>query len=346
MKKVLLLFPKNYTLLNNFFNIFVNSGYKTENVDFNDFFSATEKKINQKLLRLPWKIKWQTLEKINRKVNQKYIEKFEDYKPDLVFIYNEQKLLRETVVYFNRKAKTAFFLGDHPLFIKNRPDNLAAILEGNHIFCPDSYWMEQLKIMGVKNVSFLLPGYSKELNYPKILTPEQQGKYGSDIAFIGRQYHDTWGYKRALFLNLFSGMNMKIYGNRVWEKWFRYFPELKQHFVLNENYLPFETVNIILNASKIYPVDANAGLINGLHTRIFEAIGSGILPLVEYRKDLKTVFEGIDIPIVYSYTNAKTLAIKYINDDEARTTLIQKLKNYIDQKYSDSEVAKQIFSQL
>ncbi len=346
MKKALFLFPNNYTLLDNFRSIFWSNGYEVVNIDYNNFFTPNEKKINSYLLKMPWKIRWQILEKINKKVNKKYIDIFDELNPDVVFVYNEQKLIKDTVAYFNKKSTTAFFLGDNPLFIQNRPDNLAAILEGQVIFSPDSYWLEQMKILGAKNVHFLIPGYAKNLNYNKNISDEDASKWGSDIVFVGRQYHDTWGYKRALFANQFVGQNFKIYGDLAWKKWFRYFPNLEKHFVLNETYLPFETVNTILNASKVYPIDANSGLINGLHIRIFEAIGSGILPLVEYRKDLDAVFDGVEIPIIHNYNNAKALAIDYITKDEKRTTLIHNLQNFIDQNYSDSEVGKHLFSKF
>ncbi|HBX50582.1 MAG: hypothetical protein A2W98_01235 [Bacteroidetes bacterium GWF2_33_38] len=346
MKKALFLFPKSYTLLDNFKSIFQHAGYEVLNIDYADFFSPSEKKIHHYLLKMPWNIRWAVLEKINKTVNIRYKEIFEEQKPDIVFTYNDQKLVKDTVAYFNEKSTTAFFLGDNPLFIKNRPDNLAAILEGNHIFSPDSYWLTQLKILGAESVHFLIPGYAKKLNYEKAISNEDVKKWGADIVFIGNQYHDTWGYKRALFANLFVGQNFKVYGDLAWTKWFRYFPDLEKHFTLNQTYLPFETVNTILNASKVYPIDANSGLINGLHTRIFETIGSGVLPLVEYRKDLETVFDGVEIPVIHNYNQAKNLAIEYINKDEKRSQLIQNLQKFIDQKYTDAEVGKQIFNKL
>lgn len=346
MPKVLLLFPKNYTLLDTFKAVFEHRDFEVKTVDFIDFFNPQELKIHRYLLRMPWKINWTVQRHIAEKVNKKYRSIFDEFRPDIVYIYNDQKLDPSTIEYFNKSSITAFFLGDHPLFIKNRPDNLATILQGQHIFSPDSYWMEQMALLGVKNLHFLTPGYSKSLNYRTKISLEAQNAFGSDIVFVGRQYHDTWGYKRALFANQFVGQNFKIYGDAAWHKWFRYFPELKSHFVENSSYLSFETVNTILNASKIYPVDANSGLINGMHIRVFECIGSGILPLVEYRKDIETIFEGIEIPFIRDYSNANDLAKYWISNDKERQILTEKLSKFVDNNYSVEKIATRLIDIL
>ncbi|MBN2669263.1 MAG: hypothetical protein JXR60_08535 [Bacteroidales bacterium] len=342
MKKVLLLFPNNYTLLDNFKNILEILGYELKHIDFNSLLSNSDKTLNKYLFKLPQKYKWKRIEQINNKVNQKYIEIFDDFKPDIVLTYNEQKLTKKTVQYFNSKAHTIFFLGDYPLFIHNRPDNLAAILEGKTILSPDSYWMEQMKIMGARNVHYFIPGFSEKLNYKINVSEDDINEWGSDIVFIGRQYHDTWGYKRAMFLDAFKDFNLKIYGDKSWYKWFNYFPELEQYFTLNKSYLPFETVNIIMNASKIYPIDANPGVINGLHVRIFDCIGSGILPLIEYRKDIDLVFKDVEIPFIKDFNNIQKLTKFWIKNDSLRINKNEELRQYIGETFSPDKLANQI----
>ena len=73
-------------------------------------------------------------------------------------------------------------------------------------------------------------------------------------------------------------LDLKIYG-MGWEMWFDYFPKLEEKYVELKKPLSFEEVNIITNCGKIYPIDANPGLLNGIHIRIFDTIGSGILPI-------------------------------------------------------------------
>lgn len=344
--KALLLFPKNYTLKDIFEIGFEENGWDTVSCDFNSFFSSGQKKRQSYLLRLPFKFKRKYLNKINSYVNKRYVEVFNAEKPDLVLVYNEQKLFSETVSYFKKKSKVAFFLGDNPLFIKNRPDNLSAIIEADHIFAPDSFWIEQLQVLGINKISYLIPGYNQNLNYKKVLSDKDKKMYGSDVVFIGRQYHDTMGYKRALFYNQFSDLDLKIYGNAVWNKWFEYFPKLKSNFILNKQYLSFETINTILNASKVYPIDANPGIVNGLHIRIFDCIGSGILPIVEYKKDIDIVFKDLDLPTIKNYIEAKKIVEYFVKNDHERETLIEKLRQHIDKHYTPTKAVSTIIKKV
>src|ERR1043165_2248822 len=73
-------------------------------------------------------------------------------------------------------------------------------------------------------------------------------------------------------------------------------------------------LNIFMNCSKIVPVDANPGIINGVHIRAFDCLASGTLPLVEYRKDLDSIFKGIDVPFIKNYNDIKDLCNEFLNN--------------------------------
>ncbi len=96
----------------------------------------------------------------------------------------------------------------------------------------------------------------------------------------------------------------------------------------------------------MYPVEANPGIINGIHLRVFDCIGSDILPLVEHTKDLDTVFKDVEIPIIKNYTDAEKLAIYYIKNDKKREQIKKELKQFVDSNYTPQKAAIEILDKV
>jgi len=131
-----------------------------------------------------------------------------------------------------------------------------------------------------------------------------------------------------------------------WSKWLKHFPELEDNIVIRRNRMSDRELNTILNCCKIYPVDANPGLLNGLHIRIFDCIASGILPIVEYRDDLDIVFKGVEIPSIRNYLLAESIAKKYLNDDSLRESTSSILQEFVKSNYSPKITIRNIISHL
>jgi len=333
--KVVLLFPSFYSLKSLFENAFKAKGVDVVSTDFRDFYPNWKQKVQGLLNSLPGKAP-ATLHSLYLKdINNRYISFIKTEKPDYVLLYNNGNLLPQAIDEITKICPVYNYLGDYPLFLDSR-FALQTMMKCNHIFCPDTYWVDKLKKMGKENVSYLIVGYDKNINHPINFAEKAKGdySYSSDLLFVGRGYkHSSYGYKRALFYNSFTNLDIRIYG-REWEYWFEYFPKLKEKYHPIDKYLTFEYINQLCNNSKIYPIDLNPGLINGLHIRIFDAIGSGILPLVEYSRDIDIVFHGINLPIIKNYREASEIAKHYLNREDERIALITKLKNYVDFNYS------------
>jgi spore maturation protein CgeB len=93
----------------------------------------------------------------------------------------------------------------------------------------------------------------------------------------------------------------------------------------------------MINRSKIMPVDGNPGILNGFHLRLFEALGAGALPVVEYRCDVEhELFKGCKsmVPLVRDYRKAGDIAGYYLKNENERKELIRELKDYIIRQYS------------
>jgi len=213
-------------------------------------------------------------------------------------------------------------------------------LNADYVFSCDSYITKSFEKAGQKNVSEIYFGYDPIICYSKKPTQEQRMRYSSDVVMIGRLYPtiiSSWTYKRLFFYNQFKNLDLKIYGPG-WHKYKEVFPELIQKANNPGHYLSFDEVNTILSCCKLYPVEANPGIINGIHLRVFDCI--------EHTKDLDTVFKDVEIPIIKNYNDAEKLAIYYIKNDKKREQIKKELKQFVDSNYTPQKAAKKILDKV
>ncbi len=327
--KVLLLSPSFYTLHRTFVKGFTKLNYSVYHHDYRLYLHNWKQKLNVQIFRFPFSVRDKWDEYFFNGINNKHLEIFEREQPDIVFIYNNECLLPETLQYFkSQNVKLVFFLGDSPYFTPTNKYYMHLLFYADLVISPDSFWAEQLKLLGVKNVIVDFPGYDESLLEFRNPTGVEKEKYSIDVLFVGTGYVDTWGYKRALFASQFSRLNLQVYGTKHWQKWFIFFPELKPKFQLMSQRMSLEKLIILSKCAKIYPVDANPAILNGLHLRVFDCIASGVLPIVEYRKDLDTFFKKEPLPIIHDYSQAESLAKYYISHDAERQNKLARLRNY------------------
>jgi hypothetical protein len=346
--KTLLLVPKRYSLNHTFSEFFGLLGAEIHTVELSDATKKWESLLHSQIFRTPekWRLKWENY--YFKKVNAHYLERFRQIKPDVVFVYNSELLLPETVEEFKRRgAKISFFLGDSPFYTHINRYFLPLLFMSDATFVPDSFWIHQLKKTGVKNLHFFQTEIPHTDYYPKQLAPETYAALKSEVLYIGMCYTDSWGYKKARFLSHFTGFDLNIHGNRHWKRWFSFFPELAACFHERDAYIPVERMNDMYNATKIIPVDGNPGLLHGPHLRIWEALGAGALPLMEWQHDLVEIFgENADIPAVKTYDEIGEIAAYYLHHEEARQEKIAWMKSVISRKYSRRNCADQIAEAL
>ena len=91
------------------------------------------------------------------------------------------------------------------------------------------------------------------------------------------------------------------------------------------------------NNAAMIPVDGNPAILNGFHIRLFEALGSGALPLVEYRKDVEELIfagSGTMVPLIRDYSKAGDLAAYYVKNEKERKELTQSLRAFALDRFS------------
>lgn len=344
--RALLIFPKMYSMVKAFEEGFKENGWDVKNHDTTAGINKTQIKIYRNLHKFPGKIRTRWHRHFLNVINKKFMEHFLDYEPQIVLAYNSGMLMPETMKEIQKKAKVCFYMGDSPFYPTRTDTYLSCLLNADLVLSPDSYWRKQLTGMGIGTVKPFLIGTSKESNHVKQVSEKEKKKWGSDLVFVGITSPSTRGHKRILFLNQFSDLDLKIYTSTKIHTWYKEFPKLKKRVVHPEKRLTDAELNTLLNCCKLYPVEVPSGLINGVHLRIFECIGSGILPLAEYRKDINEIFAKEGLPIIRDFNKASEQALYYLKNEDERRDIIDGLQEFVKKNYSPAHSIGNVLDEL
>lgn len=339
--KTLLLFPSIYTLGTTFSSGLKNLGFEVSEFDYRSKVKSWKNTINTQMYRLPFNIRSKWNNSYMGAINKVQIENYNKVYPDIVVIYNNEMLFPETVKYFSKRSKIIFYLGDNPFYTPTNDYFLDLLFMSDLIISPDSFWKQQLELMGINNCVTEYFYTQKEKDNQVI----DEKIESHDLLFVGMSYVNSWGYKRALFLSKFADMDIRIHGNSSWYRWLEFFPELKPKFILKSNYSENYMAQLHAHA-KIYPYDSNPGLLNGIHVRIFDCIDYGVLPIPEYRADLEQVFKNQNLPIIYDYKKAKEVADYYLRNDSERIELVNSLQKFLENNYKPEISLARIISKI
>ena len=317
-------------------------------IDIRDKINPFYLKLHPQMMKLPFRVRNNWDKFILTKINTLLLALIHEKKPDLVFVYNSEFLLPETCAEIKKKATLIFFMGDSPFYTPMNPYYLTCLTYADLILSPDTFWISQLNTLGIDKTLFFVTGIDSS-SYNMINEEEKLTEIESlDLLYVGASYVNSWGYKKALLMSKFIGLNLKIYGNSAWKRWFRFFPELESVFT-QTGYIPTVQLNKMFNKAKMTPVDGNPAILNGYHIRLFEALGSGSLPLVEYRKDIEDLlFNGCnsELPFIKDYKKAGDLAKYYLKNEIERKQLTKVLREFISSRYNARVNAEIIISAL
>lgn len=340
-----ILVPESLSIAQNLKNGFGQLGHKIKVLDYKNYIKKVDYGVNNQIFRLPFMVKKYWNRYYFKNVEASYKQLIHENNADLYIVYNSQMLTPLIVSHIKTQgSKICFIMGDSPYYTKTNQHYLQILFHANHIFSPDTHWIEQLNMLGLNNVSYLIPGFNPDVFKTLQPTIEQLKKYESNCVFMGLNYDSLLGFKRTLFLSKFAKFGLTIYGDKNWYRWVERFPELKSCLKFKDHFITDEEWNLICNCAKIHPIDANPGLTNGIHIRVFDSIGSGILPIAEYRKDMDFVFPGNMLPNVKSYDEIEKIATFYLSDDVARKQKIDELRSHILKNFNNKKACEKILS--
>lgn len=281
---------------------------------------------------------------ILKKTNIEFFQLFEKMKPDLVFIYNDSNLLPETIDKIkNSGSKVILLLADNPMWINYRWWFALDVLIANLVLVHDKEWMPWMKMLGQNNVNHIIGGGNDEVFYPLNTDDNGEKLYESDILFVGRNYGlNSEAIYRGKILNSLVEYNLKIYGNIEWLPVFKFYPMLKEKFILKS--LTSDELNIARNSTKIYLALANSGLPSGVHLRIFDAALSGTFIITEYRRGIEEIFPEGMLETFESINDLKEKVDYYLGHEEERKQKALLLRNYVLKNYTIDRLTERIGS--
>src|SRR5690606_15151022 len=133
-------------------------GHEVFEADFEKYMSRFLNRFQTQAFRLPFKLRNIWEDYYSNEINKFFVTEYDRIKPDLVFVYNDSKLISDTVKYFQKKTKVVFYLGDNPFYTWTKVNFLNLIMDADFIFAPDTMWVEQLRMLGIKNIEFEVLG--------------------------------------------------------------------------------------------------------------------------------------------------------------------------------------------
>jgi spore maturation protein CgeB len=139
------------------------------------------------------------------------------FKPHCLFVFKGNWVHPDVIEFCRQRGVATVNYYPDVSFLSHGSYIPRALPRYDHVFNTKTYGVGDMKSqLGIRNVSFLAPGYDPELHRPVELSEEEQCIYGCDVAFIG-----TWSPKKEAALTKLRGalpnVNLKIWGFQ-WEK--------------------------------------------------------------------------------------------------------------------------------
>ena len=323
------------------------AGKNVSYINIHDTYPDYILKLSGYIHRLPRKLGNAAERKYLNYVNSVFIKKYKDEKPSNIFIYNHCHILPETLQLFKKNGtKITVFLGDDPnYYIHGMKFFLFTVMFADHVITTDTGWIDGLKLVGVKNIIYSPLGTDPETFFPMNPSQEDIDKYGCDVLFVGKGYYlNGNGIRRATILNELTDFNMKIFGGNDWKDLFYHFPNLKKHHI--PEYLIANKVNVACNCTKLYPVLMQAGVKNGVSTRVYDCTASGIFIISEYKKDINTLFPNGEIVMFKSKYELKDLVKYYLNHEDEMKEHVNRAREIVLSKYNIERSVKEILEKI
>ena len=323
------------------------NGKNVNYINIHTLYSENWKKLSGYSHRFPRKYDNSVQTKYLGLINKALLKKYSVEKPSHIFIYNDCKVQPDTVKYFKDcGSKVIIFLGDNPNYLlPGKKTFLLTVINADVVIVPDTGWMDGLKLLCGNKLIYSPVGTDPEIFYPAAPDDNERQKYGCDILFIGTGYYlNSWGIKRAALLNSLTEFNMKIFGDNQWPEMFQYFPGLKNSFINMQ--LSSKHVNTACSCAKLYPVVVNDGIANGVSTRVFDCIASGIFTLAEHKKDIEMLFPGGEVVTFKTVKELRDKAEYYLKNDSEMKEHVQQAAKIVSEKYTLDVLVKNILEQI
>lgn len=291
---------------------------------------------------------------IKRYYDKIYLKKLNDIayqrvlkeSPDLIITHNNAKLSRRTILKLRSELKcpVVCFAADDPTLTFLAPLYLESITAFSHIIAFDSSMISRIKqFSGIPVIN--LAGASS----PSVYFPIKNGIksiFKSDIGYCSASYQGTaLGMYRGAILSELTEYDLKIYGDKNWDRIANTFPELKPH-LFNYGFLSAEDMNILYNSVSIYLGIVNPLILCGISQRIFDCAMAGCFQIVEWKKDIENWFPNEEIETFKSIPELKEKVKYYLDNPEDRKAKSEKALKKVTSEYKWTDLVSAVLNKI
>lgn len=239
------------------------------------------------------------------------------YCPDVVFVIKGEHLFPETLkkIRLTTKAPILSYIWDDPFYSYAgrysddfRKNNFALSMDlYDHIFVYDTFYVEEIRKRGIKNVSYLpLATDAKECR-PVTISEEEKALYGFDVCFVGSPFPN-----RIQALDALSDFRVGVFGDG-WQK-------LKKPYYKGKAF--GEKVLKIYAASKIVLNIHDPEAAHSVNTRTFDIPACDAFELTDYKPEMDNLFNvGNEIVCYKDIQDLREKTKRYLSDDNGRAMI-------------------------
>ena len=255
------------------------------------------------------------LNKINRQIKKQVLA----YEPDLFLIINGEVLFEETILWLNKRCKTALWLVDGAENVKLPRKSM------NLFSC--RFVLEPTDETLLTEATYLPYACDPTVYSP---LPLEQKKY--DISFVGAGHEDRLiGLNDVAKFASDHDFNFSVFGPfgvfKDVEKQVQY-EYLYKSIVFNGKLTPSE-VNKIYNQTFININSHHSQSKEGVNTRVFEILGTKSIQLVENKPYLDDLFTHM--PSLFTYGNMEELTSNILEIMKSPESCVTDLGNLYDE---------------
>jgi spore maturation protein CgeB len=271
------------------------------------------RKMTQPLMKMPL-----------AKENQQYLSFAERCDPSFIFIVKGDTVFPHTIRRLKDKLKIPCisYQWDDPFYASEgqslidecRGKNfINGMMEYDHIFVFDQYYVDEIKKRGCTKVNYLPLATDDEVFRKVPLEESERIIYGYDVCFVGAPCRE-----RLEIFNSLNGFNVGVFG----DKWNRYRHRMKGNYFKGEAY--GEKVLKLYAASKIILNIHHPQSVYGLNTRTFDIPSCGAFEIVDYKEGLQDLFDiGKEIVCYRSVDELRDLIRYYLAHPEERKRIVE-----------------------
>lgn len=308
----------------------------------------------KKRLKLIYYLKLRQIKKIDfcisnfleRETNQNILEISKKFKPDLIFSIN-WRLFPETAEKLkNSGIILACWVQDNPfdsLRFKYFPFALEFF---NYLFLGDMVWEQNIRNLApMVKIQHMVGAFDPEYFKPITITKKDHNRYDCNLSFAGSAYGmKAEGTYRAGILDRIANFGLKIWGDDDWNKYFKYYPQLKSAY--KGDRLNFSDLNKLYQTTKININLPNPQLYTTFQQRVFEIAAAKGFQIVDYRSDIDNYFNEDEI-VTFKNINELREKIEYfLKYSEKRNSYIEKAYNKVKDKHTYETRMKEMLEKI